>query len=76
MMVYEFYCRNEIGEIHLIGILPERRKDIERITKKSIMNFGRMLIGENAGPEDFYFIQVSLDDRTGEIRLTNTSIMT
>ena len=76
MMAYEFYCRNGTGEIHLIGILPERRKDPERITQKSIMNFGKMLIGDNAGPENFYFVQVAFDDRTGEMHLRNASSMT
>jgi hypothetical protein len=76
MMAYEFYYRNGTGEIHLIGILPERRKNPERITQKSIMNFGKMLMGDNAGPEDIYFIQVAFDDRTGEMQLTNAVSMT
>lgn len=76
MMAYEFYCRNGLGEIHLIGILPERRKNPERITEKSIMNFGKMLIDNNSGPGNIYFIQVAFDDRTGEMHLTNASSMT
>jgi hypothetical protein len=76
MMAYEFYCRNGTGEIYLVGILPERRKNPERITQKSIMNFGKMLIGDNAGPENIYFIQVAFDDHTGEMHLTNASSMT
>jgi len=75
MMAYEFYYRNGIGEIHLIGILPERRRNRERITQKSIMDFGRMLVGEHSGPEDIYFVQVALDDDSGETRLANASLM-
>jgi hypothetical protein len=37
MDAYEFYWRDSQGEDHLIGILPERRKDPKRITKRSIM---------------------------------------
>ena len=73
MMAYEFYCRNGIGEIHLIGILPERRRKQERITQKSIINFGRMLLGEHSNPEDIFFTQVALDEYSGEIRLMNMS---
>jgi hypothetical protein len=76
MMAYEFYWRDGIGEVHLVGILPERRKNRERITQESVMNFGRMLIGDNAVSENIYFIRVALDDSTGEIRLTNVSFKT
>jgi hypothetical protein len=76
MMAYEFYWRDGIGEVHLVGILPERRKNRKRITQESIMNFGRMLIGDNVVSENIYFIRVALDDSTGEIRLTNASLMT
>jgi hypothetical protein len=40
MMAYEFYWRDETGKEYLIGILPERRKDPERITKESALNWG------------------------------------
>ena len=76
MMAYEFYWRDGIGEVHLVGILPERRKNRKRITQESIMNFGRMLIGDNVVSENIYFIRVALNDSTGEIRLKNASFMT
>jgi hypothetical protein len=37
MMAYEFYWRDEIGDTHLVEILPERRNDPNRITEESIM---------------------------------------
>jgi len=48
MIAYEFYQRVLYGEDRLIGVLPERRKDPERITQNSIMNWAKLLI-----PEDF-----------------------
>jgi hypothetical protein len=38
MVAYEFYCRDEAGEEHLIGILPERRGKLERMTEDSVLN--------------------------------------
>jgi hypothetical protein len=43
MVAYEFYWRDEKGKEHLIGILPERRKNPERITEESIFNWGGRL---------------------------------
>jgi hypothetical protein len=42
----EFYWRDSYGKDHLIGILPERRKDPKRITNKLIMNRKRKILGE------------------------------
>jgi len=58
MLAYEFYCRDETERIHFIGILPERRKKPERITQKSILNWGRKVIGDNSDVNDIYFVQV------------------
>jgi len=46
MIAYEFYWRDKINGMRLIGILPERRKNSERITKKSIMNWLKVVLGE------------------------------
>ena len=61
MRVYEFYLRVE-GIDHLIGILPERRKDEKRITKESIMNWGRKILGDSSNVDlgNLYFIQVEV----------------
>ena len=37
MVFYEFYMRDQAEGDKLIGILPERRNDPERIDLKSIM---------------------------------------
>ena len=61
MRAYEFYLR-EKGEDHLIGILPERRKDPARITKETILNWGRMILGdsEDIDLKALYFIEVEV----------------
>ncbi len=58
MVVYEFYRRIPGGEDRLIGVLPERRKEKERITHQSIMNWAKMLVPEQIFSDRVYFIRV------------------
>jgi hypothetical protein len=59
MVAYEFYWRDEKDKVHLIGILPERRKNVERISQESILNWVRQAIGNNLYVNDnVYFVQV------------------
>ncbi len=67
MEAYEFYWRDSYGKDHSIGILPERRKDPKRITNKSIMNWGRKILGEIIDFNDIFFIAISIDKGSGEI---------
>jgi len=62
MVAYEFYLCNGKGKDHLIGILPERRRKTERITQDSIMNWGRMILGDQSGvdPKTVYFVRVEV----------------
>jgi hypothetical protein len=60
MMAYEFYWRNDKEKEHLIGILPERRKNPERITRKSIMNWGKKILGDPSEAKNLYFIEVEM----------------
>ncbi len=62
MVAYEFYRRRERRGDQLIGILPERRRNQERITKDSIMNWVRALLGNDADAEihKVYFISVEI----------------
>jgi len=46
MVAYEFYVDDGIEEFHLLGILPERRKDSLRISYESIMNWGKLIVGD------------------------------
>lgn len=60
MVAYEFYYCDKGGDFHLLGILPERRESPMRITQESIMQWGKMVIGDVAGNDHFYFIQVNV----------------
>jgi hypothetical protein len=61
MTAYEFYYRDAKG-VHLIGILPERRKNPERIDRESIMRWIRMVLGDHPTVEDndLFFVQVEV----------------
>jgi len=61
MTAYEF---DGSGELYLIGVLPERRSDQERITDESIINWARSLLGDESKLEksnngNFYPIPIS-----------------
>ncbi len=60
MIAYEFYSRDDSGELHLMGLLPERRINPERITSESIMNWARNLFGEETGVNDIYYTTIKL----------------
>jgi hypothetical protein len=60
MVAYEFYRRvsNREEEDRLVGVLPERRKDPERITHQSIMNWVKLLVPPDEILNDrIYFIK-------------------
>ena len=57
MLAYELYWRDEGGDQHLIGVLPERRKNSERITEESILNWGREVIGDSRDVKNIYFVK-------------------
>ena len=62
-MAYEFYRCAENGEEEdrLIGVLPERRKDPQRITHQSIMNWAKLLVPEKDVIENrVYFNQINV----------------
>jgi hypothetical protein len=60
MTAYEFYWRDRNGQEHFFGILPERRKEEERITAESILNWGRMVISSIADSEKMFYVQVKV----------------
>jgi hypothetical protein len=66
MVAYELYLYDEIKGYELIGILPERRKDPKRITKESVLNWGRMILGDNTDGKKIFFKCVTIDDVSGE----------
>jgi len=63
---YEFYYHDEANPHQLIGILPERRKDPQRITPDSIMNWVKKLIGNDWDMSRIDFCEVTIDKMTGK----------
>jgi hypothetical protein len=51
-----------MGRDLLIGILRERRKNTERITEESILNWGKKVIGQNGEVGDIYFYISETDE--------------
>ena len=62
MMAYEFYWRDEIGKEHFIWMLPERRRNAERVTRESIINWGRKTIVDGTEAKNFFFTRVEIDE--------------
>ena len=60
MTAYELFWLDERGEYHLIGLLPEKRKDPSRITRESILNWGGTLLGNTLNMNNLFFIQIDL----------------
>ena len=61
MLVYEIYTFNETKGYELIAVLPERRKNPARITKNSVMNWGKMLSGDDGDGKNVFFKPVRID---------------
>ncbi len=65
MVLYKFYARDQDGEEHFLGILPERRNDPKRITDESVVNPSKTILGPNAEIllDSIRFVQVkSIED--------------
>ena len=59
MMAYEFYGFDKTEKPDFIGILSERRENLFRITRESVLNLvRRKVIADNADATNIYFIQV------------------
>jgi len=67
MEAYEFYWFNPLKGYELLGVLPERRKNSERITQRSVMGRAVNIFGDNLSTKDIYFIQVTINEHTGMI---------
>lgn len=75
MVAYEFYCPDSVKEYKLLGILPERRKDPRRITGASVMNWGKMLLGNNGSKKGIFYKKVTISEYTGKFfRVTPSNI--
>jgi len=61
MIAYEFYWHDVMKGYQLIGILPERRENPERITQDSVMNWVKKYFSSNLNLDDIFFIQVEIE---------------
>ena len=59
MLAYQFYCMGEDGKNHLIAVLPERRRNPERINDWSILNWAKEVIGNGCNMQSIYFVEVN-----------------
>jgi hypothetical protein len=62
MIVYKFYLRDAIKGDIFLGTLPERRKNPQRITGESVMNWGRRYFGKNGQNQDIFFVKTVLEE--------------
>ena len=69
MLVYEIYAFDKKKGYELIGALPERRKNPTRMTRESVIRWGRMLLDNNVDSNDIFFKPLRID----EICLPTTS---
>ena len=60
MVIYKFYFNDGRGEDSLIGILQERRKNKRRVTRKSIMKWGKLAAGSYVDPNSIYYVKLNL----------------
>jgi hypothetical protein len=67
MLAYELYTFNKKKGYEFIGVLPERRKNSIRITRDSVMNWGRTLLGDNVDGKNIFFKRVAIDSLSGRI---------
>ena len=62
MVLYEIYWLDPKGGYEImVGVLPERRKNPMRITRESVMNWGKMLLDNDVGGSNIFFKQVRID---------------
>jgi len=47
MFAYGFYWFDKTEKTHFIGILKEKRENLLRITRESVLGLGRKVIGSN-----------------------------
>lgn len=66
MVAYELFSSDEKNGYDFFRILPERRRNPNRITKESVLNWGRMILGSNADSKKIFFKSVTIDDITGK----------
>jgi hypothetical protein len=58
MVVYKvFLCDDKMSKSELIGVLPERRGDPNRIDIESVVKWSEVVFGEDIDVNNFLFLQ-------------------
>ena len=60
MCAYKFYWFDKTEKAHFIGILQEEREDLLTITRESVLDLGRKVIGDNADAPSIYFLLIEV----------------
>ena len=60
MIAYELYWFDKTEKPHFVGLIHEKRKNLLRITRESVLTLGRKVIGRNEESRNIYFIQVEM----------------
>ena len=61
MVVYELCRRDSVEGYQHIGTLPERRMNPARITKESVMNWAREILGDSIDFDNLFFLTITID---------------
>jgi len=72
---YEFYWHNPLKGYELLGVLPERRKNSERITQQSVMDWAANIFADHLSTEDISYVQVTINEDPGVVFLPAPVIM-
>ena len=72
MVAYELYLYDKRKGDQLIGILPERRKDPRRITRESVLKWGRMILGKSTKNKNIIIRHMTIDDVTRHVLEVDT----
>lgn len=67
MVAYELYWLDPKDGYQIIGVLPERRKNPMRITKESVLNWGMMLLGNEADIKNIFFKRITINSLSDRI---------
>jgi len=67
MTVYELLLFDEIKVYKVVGVLPERRKNLARITQESVRNWGEKCFGNKFDINEIFFFRITIDENVGGI---------
>ena len=62
MDAYEFYWRDPIKGYRLTGVLPEKRKNPARISRESVINLAKELLGDNVDANEIFYVKITKDE--------------